>query len=175
MKALKWFFVLALVLGIVLVVGALLISPTYRVERTVTINAPPSKIYPLIASPKVWPRWTVWSQRDPGMKMSFSGAESGTGAKWAWEDKDGKGHMEFTHAEPDRAIRYRLDFPDMSMSSTGALTLTPADNATRVSWTNEGDMGFNLVGRWFVPFMDGMMGPDFEAGLANLKSLAEKG
>ena len=175
MRTIKWFFVLALVLAIVFVVGALLISPTYRVERTATINAPAAKIYPLIAAPKAWPQWTVWNRREPDLKMAFSGAESGKGAKWEWEGKDGKGIMQFTEAEPDRAIRYRLEFPEMSMTSTGALTLTPSGNATRISWTNEGDMGWNLLGRWFVPFMDNMMGPDFEAGLANLKVLAEKG
>ena len=174
MRTIKWFFVLALVLAIVFVVGALLISPTYRVERTATINAPAAKIYPLIAAPKNWPQWTVWNRREPDLKMAFSGAPSGKGAKWAWEGKDGKGEMEFTDAEADRLVRYRLAFPDMGMASTGALTLVPAGNATKISWTNEGDMGWNLMGRWFVPFMDRMMGPDFEAGLANLKTLAEK-
>jgi hypothetical protein len=62
----------------------------------------------------------------------------------------------------------------MGMSSRGAFTLAPAGNATRVSWTNEGDVGRNPLMRWFVPFMDSMMGPDFEGGLANLKALAEK-
>jgi hypothetical protein len=60
------------------------------------------------------------------------------------------------------------------MVSTGALTLTPEGNATRISWTNEGDVGNNPMMRWFVPFMDKMMGPDFDGGLANLKAMAEK-
>ena len=60
------------------------------------------------------------------------------------------------------------------MFSTGALTLSPQGDATRVSWTNEGNMDNNPMMRWFAPFMDRMMGPDFEGGLANLKALAEK-
>ena len=46
--------------------------------------------------------------------------------------------------------------------------------ATRVTWTMNGDMGGNPVYRWMGLFMDKMVGPDFDAGLANLKALAEK-
>lgn len=174
MRVLKWILIVFGGLAAVFLVGAALISPTYRVERTTTINAPAAKVYALISDPKAWTRWTVWNQREPNMKMAFSGAPSGQGAKWEWEGKDGKGNMEFTAAEPDKSITYRLGFVEMNMFSTGALTLTPQGNATRVSWTNEGNVGKNPMMRWFVPFMDSMMGPDFEGGLANLKTLAEK-
>jgi hypothetical protein len=36
--------------------------------------------------------------------------------------------------------------------------------------TSEG----NLMMKYFAPFMDKMVGPDFEAGLKNLKEVAEK-
>ena len=77
--------------------------------------------------------------------------------------------------QPATLARYRLTFVDMNMVSTGGLTLSPEGPGTRVSWTNEGDVGNSMMGRWFVPFMDRMMGPDFEDGLRNLKALAEKG
>lgn len=174
MKALKW---IAIVLGgllAVFLVGAALIPSTYRVERVATVEAPAEKIYPLIEDPRAWARWTVWNQRDPNMKVSYSGAASGVGATWAWEGKEGNGNMTFTAADPGRSITYALAFPEMGMSSKGMLTLSPSGNATRVSWSNEGDVGMNPLMRWFVPFLDGMMGPDFAAGLANLKTLAEK-
>jgi hypothetical protein len=44
-----------------------------------------------------------------------------------------------------------------------------------VNWSNEGDMGASPVNRWFGLFMDRLVGPDFEAGLVNLKRLAEQG
>jgi hypothetical protein len=34
-------------------------------------------------------------------------------------------------------------------------------------------MGGNPVNRWFGLFMDRLVGPDFEAGLGNLKRVAE--
>ena len=50
----------------------------------------------------------------------------------------------------------------------------PDGSGTRVTWTNEGDMGANPVNRYFGLMMDSMVGPDFEAGLKNLKALAER-
>ncbi len=55
------------------------------------------------------------------------------------------------------------------------MRLTPDGSGTRVTWTNEGDMGANPVNRYFGLMMDRMVGPDFEAGLKNLKALAERG
>lgn len=174
MKAVKWVLIVAAALAVVFFGGAALITPTYKVERSATIGAPAAKVYALVADPRAWKRWAIWDVREPDMKVVYSGAPSGQGAKWAWDSKEGKGSMEFTAAVPDRSLAYRLTFVDMGMVSTGAFTFTPQGNATRVSWTNEGDVGKNPMMRWFAPFLDRMMGPDFEAGLANLKTLAEK-
>ena len=62
----------------------------------------------------------------------------------------------------------------MATTSTGALTLLPEGSATKVTWTMDGDMGRNPLFRWLALFGDRTVGPDFEAGLANLKALADK-
>ena len=174
MRVVKWILIVVGGLAAIFFVGAALITPTYKVERSTTINAPAAKVYPLVADPRAWKRWAIWDVREPDMKVAYSGAPAGQGAKWEWDSKEGKGSMEFTAAVPGQSLAYRLTFVDMNMVSTGAFTFAPAGDATRVSWTNEGDVGKNPMMRWFVPFLDRMMGPDFEAGLANLKALAEK-
>jgi uncharacterized protein YndB with AHSA1/START domain len=175
MKIAKWILVVAGVLVVVFFAGAMLMPSAYRVERVVVINAPAEKVYRLVATPREWPKWGIWFERERDMKVEFMGAESGAGAKWKWASQEGRGEMEFTRAEPGRVVEYVLAFPDMGMSSKGALTLTPNGEATRLSWTNEGDVGRNPMMRWFVPFLDGMIGKDYEAGMAKLKALAEKG
>jgi uncharacterized protein YndB with AHSA1/START domain len=168
--------IVGVLLGVVVIllgIGFVLPS-TFRVERSVEVRAPADRIYSLIASPREWTRWTVWNRRDPAMKIDFSGPPSGAGARWSWQSAtEGNGSMLFTDAQPGTKVDYRLTFPDMGMQSSGALTLTPADGAVRVTWTNEGDVGSSPVNRWFAVFMDELVGPDFEAGLANLKTLAE--
>jgi len=174
MKIAKWIVIIVGTLVAVFFAGAALIPSSYNVQRSVVINAPAAKIYPLVAAPKEWPKWAIWFKREPDMLLSFAGAESGAGAKWGWKAKEGSGEMEFTKAEPDKSIDYALAFPEMGMTSKGAITFTPEGNATRVKWTNEGDVGKNPMMRWFVPFLDRMIGGDYEAGLAGLKALAEK-
>jgi hypothetical protein len=61
------------------------------------------------------------------------------------------------------------------MQSAGVVTIAPAGSGVRVSWTNEGEMGANPINRWFGLLMDRMVGKDFDAGLVNLKKLAEAG
>lgn len=175
----KWLkrvaFTLVAIVALLLVIGLLLPSG-FKIQRSVLIAAPPAKIYPLIVDPRQWKNWTVWNRRDPAMTMNYSGAESGAGAKWSWQSKtEGNGEMEFTMALPNERIDYSLSFPDFGMASRGQLRLEPEGSGTRVTWTNEGDMGANPVNRYFGLLMDRMVGPDFEGGLVNLKALAEKG
>ncbi len=83
--------------------------------------------------------------------------------------------MTLTSAEPDRRIGYKLFFPDFNSTATGAMTFDPiSPNSTRVTWTNQGELGNNPMMRWMGLAMDRMVGNDFAAGLANLKALAAK-
>lgn len=173
----KWFkrILIGLVaLALLFAAVGLALPSRFSVERSVTIAAPAEKVYPLIAAPAQWQRWSVWNQRDPKMKIEYAGPAAGTGARWSWRSEtEGNGEMEFTDAVGGRQLTYRLSFPDFGMQSTGQLRIEPEGNGVRVNWSNEGEMGASPVNRWFGIFMDRLVGPDFEAGLANLKRLAE--
>lgn len=159
---------------LVFAIGFLLPSG-FKVQRSIEINAAPERVYALVADPREWKKWTIWNQRDPAMTVSYSGASAGVGAKWAWQSNtEGNGEMEFTSTVPNERVVYSLHFPDFGMRSTGQLLLEPAGGKTRVTWTNEGDVGASPVNRYFALMMDRMVGPDFEAGLANLKAVAER-
>jgi uncharacterized protein YndB with AHSA1/START domain len=173
----KWFkriLIGAIALLLLFAAVGLALPSRFRIERSVTIAAPAEKVYPLIAAPAEWKRWTAWNQRDPKMQTEYAGPATGVGARWSWRSEaEGNGAMEFTEAVPGQRLTYRLTFPDLGMQSTGQLRLEPHGTGVRVSWSNEGDMGVSPVNRWFGLFMDRLVGPDFEAGLANLKLLAE--
>jgi uncharacterized protein YndB with AHSA1/START domain len=174
LKLLKWSLTL-LIGGIaILFVGGFALSPHFKVVRSITISAPADKVYALIADPRAWRRWSVWNQRDPTMVVTYSGPPSGAGAAWAWKSQsEGDGKMTFTAAEPVKRLAYELYFPDFGTTSDGDLILMPDGSGTRITWTINGNMGSNPLFRWVALFGDQLTGPDFEAGLANLKALAE--
>lgn len=175
MKIVQWTLAVIGTLALALLIGGLFIPSTFSVQRSALINAPPKKIYDFVVEPRQWARWSVWNQRDPNMKITYKGPPFGMGSKWEWASKtEGSGSMEFTRVVPDRAVEYSLSFPEYNMRSTGALTLEPAGNATKITWTNAGDVGRNPLKHYLALMMDRIVGPDFEAGLANLKALAEK-
>jgi len=175
MKFLKW--VIGGLLGLVAVMAVIgmFLPGTFKVTRSTVVAAPAEKIYPLIAEPKRWKDWSVWNQRDPAMTITYSGPESGVGAVWEWKSQsEGDGRMTFTAADPGKRAEFDLFFPDFGTTSKGQLLLTPEGSGTRVTWTMNGDMGKNPLFHWMALMMDGMVGKDFDAGLANLKALAEK-
>src|SRR6478752_1787110 len=59
---------------------------SFQVTRTATINAPPERVYALIADFKAWSAWSPWEKKDPAMKRTYGGAETGVGATYARAD-----------------------------------------------------------------------------------------
>ena len=174
-KFIQWTLAVVGIVALALVGVGLFLPSSYEVKRSATINAPAGKVYDLVADPREWKKWSVWTQRDPDMRVNYHGPPFGQGAKWSWvSDSEGSGSMEFVKVEPNRRIEYTLSFAELGMKSGGEFTFEPAGNATRVTWSNRGDVGPNPVKHYFAYLMDRMAGPDFEAGLANLKALAEK-
>jgi uncharacterized protein YndB with AHSA1/START domain len=175
MKIVQWVLAGVGAIALAIVLGGLFIPSTFKVERSVQINAPADRIYDYVVEPRKWKDWSVWTKRDPNMRILYSGPPFGMGARWSWESKqEGGGSMEFTRVEPNRSVEYSLSFPEFNMRSKGAITLEPAGGGTRVTWTNTGDTGGNPLKHYLAASMDRMVGPDFEQGLANLKALAEK-
>ena len=87
---------------------------------------------------------------------------------------EGSGAMEFTGAEFNKSVGYKINFADFDGAFNGRLEFAQVDKAVRVTWITEGDVGSNPLMRYFALVMDRMLGPDFEGGLKNLKELAER-
>lgn len=151
---------------------------TFRVQRSASIKAPPERIFALINDFHRWGVWSPWEKKDPAMKRTFGGNDSGIGATYAWEgNKDvGKGSMEIVESSPSSKIRIKLDFlSPFEAHNTATFTLEPQGDATSVVWVMDGPAIFitKLMQVFFN--MDKMVGKDFEAGLADLKTAAESG
>ncbi|WP_026537201.1 SRPBCC family protein [Arthrobacter sp. 9MFCol3.1] len=144
---------------------------TYEVTRSAVIPAPAEDIFPLVNSFREWTKWSPWESVDPAMERSYSGTESGVGAKYAWSGnrKAGSGTMEIVDTAEPRNIKIRLEFtkPFKAVNPT-SFTFTPSGDGTLVTWTMTGEN--KGVGKVFALFMnmDKMVGADFEKGLASL-------
>jgi uncharacterized protein YndB with AHSA1/START domain len=158
-----------------LVAASYLLPRQYRVERSAVINVPPAALFAKMSDMRDWKNWTVWNERDPDIKSTYSPEQGVVGAWSAWESKkEGNGKATLTVVEPGRRLVYRLEFPDFGMVSTGTFAFAAEGGGTRVTWSDEGDLGMNPLSRWFGLSLDKMLGADFEASLAKLKRTTEK-
>ncbi len=176
MKILQSVLAVVGAIALVVVLAGVVLPASFAVERSARIAAPAEKIYDYVVEPRQWARWNNWTRRDPAMHIIYSGPPFGQHAKWAWESgKVGSGSMEITRVVPNRLVEYNLHLEGVNLNTAGAVRLEPAGEATRVVWTQSGDVGGNPLKHYIAVAMDRMVGPDFEAGLANLKALAERG
>src|SRR4030081_3485185 len=164
----------------VLIAAVLIYAATkpdvFRVQRAASIKAPPEKIAAVLSDFHGWQAWSPWEKMDPAMKRSYSGAEKGKGAAYAWEGngKVGQGRMGVPAAAPSRAA-LDLDFIKLFEAHNKVVfTLTPKGDATEVNWAMQGPVPYMAKIVHVFMDMDSMVGKDFEASLANLKTIAEK-
>lgn len=174
MGLLKNLFIGLVIITVLFVGIGFLLPSEFRVERSISIDAPSEQVYTHIADLKKWKAWGVWFKRDPLMQIEYSGPMQAVGMKSSWKsDSEGSGEMEVVELIPNKKVTYSLYFPDFEMGSTGELSLSEDNGKTQVTWVDYGDVGSNPVNHYFAMMMDGMIGPDFEAGLDNLKVLVE--
>ena len=162
------------VIGVVLLLAAFR-PDSFRVERSVAIHAAPDEIYAHLSDFRAWQAWSPWEKKDPAIRRDFSGAPSGVGAAYAWQsDKVGHGRMEIAETRAASDLRIKIDFLEpMEAHNVVEFTLRPQGGKTVVRWAMHGPNTYlgKLVGLFMD--IDRLIGRDFEAGLAELKRVAE--
>jgi hypothetical protein len=148
---------------------------SFEVSRSTSIAAPPEKIHGLINDLREWRKWSPWEDIDPNLERTYSGADAGAGARYAWKGnrKAGQGEMEITGSTPQR-VDVALSFVKPFRAENDVVfAITPADDRSEVTWTMTGEQKglATLFGK--IVSMDRMVGKDFEKGLARLKMAAE--
>jgi hypothetical protein len=176
---------LTVLLVIVLAIAALLAwastrPDTFRIERSIRIAAPIVQVAELIDDFHEWGKWSPWEHIDPTMQRTFSGAEAGVGAVYAWEGtgKVGAGRMEIIEmrsGSEGNVISIKLDFfKPFKASNTAEFLMKPTDSGTDLDWAMFGRSPFMSKVMGVFMDMDKMVGKDFEAGLESLKKNAER-
>ncbi|MFD4457130.1 SRPBCC family protein [Nocardia sp. NPDC058480] len=147
----------------------------FEVSRHTVIAAEPARIHALIDNFHQWRQWSPWEDADPQLARTYTGPESGIGARYAWRGnrKAGAGVMEIK-ADAEREIGVELSFEKpFKATNFVTFTLAPVAGGTEVAWrmtgTHSGLMG--VLGKVFP--IDNLIGKDFDKGLARLKTIAE--
>ena len=174
--ALRIIVVLAIVVAAILVYAAT--KPgMFRVERSVVIQAPAEKIFPLIDDFHNWSQWAPQDREDSTTRRTYSGALSGAGAEAEWTSKGqaGSGRMSITESVPPNRVVIEVDFvKPFAAHNVNEFRLDPEGDSTKVTWTMQGPNLYVMKLMSVFVNMDRMMGRHFESGLRNLKAACER-
>ena len=162
-------------LVILLIIVAANKPDAFRIERQITINAAPEKIFSIINDFHKWTLWSPWEKMDPDMSRTYSGCDAGVGSiyEWSGNKKVGQGRMELVEAEAFTRIFILLEFiKPFAAKNTAEFVLQAQGENTKVTWAMEGKHQF--ISKVMCTFMnmDKMVGKDFEEGLRNLQRIA---
>ena len=168
---------IAIVAIVVLLVIIIVTRPSdFHVERSATVNAPPTVVFDQVNNLHNWQAWSPWAKRDPTAKNSFEGPPAGEGAKFSWAGNSdvGEGSMTIVESRPNELVKFRLDFvKPFADTHTAQFDFKPDGDQTGVRWSMDGKCNFVSKALGLFMSMDKMIGSDFEQGLADMKAIAE--
>jgi uncharacterized protein YndB with AHSA1/START domain len=149
---------------------------SFRLSRSTTIAAPPDKVFALINDLRQFNTWNPFAKMEATVVLTYDSVAAGVGGAYHWKgDKTGEGRMQITESVPAQRVSAKLDFTKpFEAHNQVDFTVQPQGNGSTVTWAMHGPMPY--LNRLMTIFfdMDKTVGKDFEAGLANLKALAEK-
>lgn len=175
MRIFKIILIILAVLIAIPLVSALFMEKDYKIEREITINKPETEVFNYVKHIKNQDKYSVWNMKDPNMKQDSRGTDGTVGFVNSWNGNDdvGEGEQEITKITEgeriDMALRFKRPFEStgnafMSTEPVGA-------NSTKVKWGMYGKSNYPM--NFMNSMMDGMLGKDLEAGLANMKKNLE--
>jgi Polyketide cyclase / dehydrase and lipid transport len=148
----------------------------FEVQRSTSIRASAERIFPFINDLRTFNTWNPFDKKDPNVKGTYSGPESGKGAAYAFESSQaGTGRIEIADTAPPSRVTMKLSMTKpLAADNRVQFILQPQGDTTHVTWAMDGDVPF--VGKLIHLFvdMDRMVGQEFAAGLAELKVKAER-
>jgi hypothetical protein len=166
---------LGVLLAVFLIVAALQ-PEDLRVQRSITISAPAAFPFAEVNDLRKWQVISPYAKDDPAAKYTLAGPAAGVGATldWAGNAKVGTGRITIADSRPNELVRFNFEFfKPWYCTNTTEFTFRPAGSGTEVTWAMSMKNNFIAKASGLVMNMDKLMGESYEAGLANLKNLAE--
>ncbi len=178
MKNLRFIFFFLLSLLLVIVVFSWLAPVKQSLEKSISIQAPAAVVFGQVARLENFNQWSVWNQQDSTVKHTLTGTDGTAGAASRWKGDPtvtGEGRIEISEAEPGRTVTHKIHFISPKEShATSTFHLTESNGLTTVTWHFEIETPrpWNIFNVFSA--IEEQLGPDFEKGLAALKTRVEK-
>jgi uncharacterized protein YndB with AHSA1/START domain len=175
--------VLRILVGAFIVVIAILLyaaskPPVLVVQRAVTIIAPPEKVFAVVDDFRNWPKWNPQDRDDLTLTRTYRGAPNATGAisDWRGKGESGQGTMTIEESVPYSKISVDANWSrPFRTHNVNEFDFAATDGGTKVTWTLRATNLFIMKVMGVFSNMDKNIGGHLEAGLANLKAVAEDG
>ncbi|MCW5897940.1 MAG: SRPBCC family protein [Flavobacteriales bacterium] len=161
-----------ILLGLLAVIAVIIIvsrfqPDTYTVERSATIEAPPSVVFTQLNDFRNWEKFNPWADADPNARYTYEGPATGAGSVYLWEGNKefGKGRFTITESKPDEYIKVDMRFIE-PFEGAGVVEyrMAPAQGGTHLTETMTGEHSWmSKIMCLFVSF-DDMLGEKFEEG-----------
>lgn len=173
----KQILLILLALVVIVMIGGALLPGHIHLERDIVVEAPACTVFALTNGFGSFNEWSPWAQIDPeGTTYEYGGPHQGVGAHQSWSSDHnnvGSGRQEIVASEPWSEVRTKLTFEGQG-DADAFFRFAPQDSGVQVTWGFDSDLGVNPVSRIFgYFFLGGMLGPQYEQGLAQLKTYAE--
>lgn len=161
--------ILAALMACFLIAGILL-PGSVAVSRSIDIEAPPERIFPLLDAPSAWDSWTPWGE----IESRLDGPPAGTGARRVWDDPQlGSGSLTIVATTPPSGVAYLVEVEDGAIRFEGSFSIEIRGSTSRVTWSERVDLGWNPLLGWTALGMEESQGLQLEESLARLKEQAE--
>lgn len=167
---------LAIVAALFLIVGVVLPSNRFVVEKIETNRKAPI-VFDTLNSFSRFKDWNAIPLRDPKMKMSVSGPESGVGAEFHYDSSKsevGNGTWKIVQSVPNELVAIQIDNDRMGSGKHTEFKLKPTGQNNRnleITQTYKVNYGWNLLGRYAGLYVGSQVGDDMKFGLAKLTNM----
>jgi len=145
--------------------------PSFKVVKSITIQAAPEKVYSIISDYQHWPAWSPWLITEPGVKMEVKAG----GKEYNWQGKrTGSGEMKIVKENAPKGLDMIIHFLKPWKSTAPVwFELKQQGQATEVTWGMTGSLPFFMF--FMTKMMTAYIGTDYGRGLQMLKDYVETG
>lgn len=175
MRFFKIILLSLLALAALLALLGLFAKKTYRIERSIEVNAPADVVFHYARFFKNMESWSPWKELDPHLRVDIKGVDGEAGAVYVWEGnrQAGSGRQVRRLVTPDSILTdIEIDVPWKTKSPT-YMVFEPVGDKTRVLWGMDFQVPFPWNGLAMFTDMDDAIGSDYALGLARLKKNVE--